>query len=49
MEDRVVIAKGEGLGGWIGSLRLIDTSYYIESRQAIRSYCVVQGTVFNIL
>ena len=32
MENRLVIAKGDGLGGWIGSLRLIDTNYCIENR-----------------
>ena len=30
IETRIVVAKGRGEGGeWVGSLGLVDTSYYI--------------------
>ena len=35
--------------GWIGSLGLADANYYIQNGQTTRSYCIAQGTIFNIL
>ena len=37
-QNRLVVAKEEGGGeGWIGSLGLADTNYYITNGQAMRS------------
>ena len=45
-----MVAKGEGVGGGvIGSLGLADANYYIENGETTRSYCIVQGTIFNSL
>ena len=42
--------KEEGVGdGWIGSLGLADANYYIQNRKKTGSYCIAQGTIFNIL
>ena len=41
MENRLVIAKGEGKGvGWIGSLGKIDADYCLWNGLAMRSCCV---------
>ena len=45
LENRLVVAKGEGEGGgWLGSLGLIDTNYCLWSGLAMRSCCVALGT-----
>ena len=42
--------QGGGVGeGWIGSLGLADANYYIQNGYTTRSYCIAQGTIFNIL
>ena len=41
--------KGEVGEEWIRSLGLADTNYSIWNRQITRSYCIAQGTIFNIL
>ena len=38
-----------GQGGVAWSLGLIDANYYMQNGWRTRSYCVAQGTVFNIL
>lgn len=41
MENRFVLAKGQGLGaGWIESSGLIDANYYIYNGWTIRAYCI---------
>ena len=30
-QNRLAVAKGDGVGGWIGSLGLVDANYYIEN------------------
>ena len=38
LENRLVVAKGEREGaGWLGSLGLIDTNYYLWNGLAMRS------------
>ena len=50
LENRLVLAKGEGKGvGWTGSLRLIDTKYFIWPGLAMRSCCIAQGTISSHL
>ena len=50
LENRLVVAKGEGEGGgWMGSLGIIDANYCIWSGKAKRSYCVAQGTISSHL
>ena len=51
IEDRLVVAKGEGaLGeGWIASLGLVDTNYYIKNGWTTRTYYIAQGDILNIL
>ena len=44
LENRLVVAKGEGVG-WIGSLGLIDANYCLWNGLAMRSCCVVLGTM----
>ena len=34
---------------WSATLGLADANYYIYNGQTIRSYCMAQGTIFNIL
>ena len=46
MENSLVVAKGEG---WSGKLGSADASYYIYRMDKHRSYCTTQGTIFNIL
>ena len=49
-ENRLVVAKGEGFGeGMRGSLGLAEVNYYIYNEYTTRSYCIAQGTIFNIL
>ena len=44
------LTRGRGCGGGRdGSLGLADANYYIENGQTARSYCIAQGTLFNIL
>ena len=33
----------------LGSLELADANYYIQNGETTRSYCIEQGTIFNIL
>ena len=40
--------KEEG-EGWTGSLGLVDENFYIQNGQAMRFYCVAQGTISNHL
>ena len=50
LENRPVVAKEEGEGiGWIGSLGLIDTDYWLWNGLAMRSCCVVLGTMSSHL
>lgn len=49
-EHRFVVAKGErGEGEVEGDLVSAETDYYILGWINNRSYCIAQGTVFNIL
>ena len=32
----------------IGSLGLAEANYFIQDRSITRSYCIAQGTIFNI-
>ena len=44
------LPKGRGRGvGWTGSLGLADANYSIEKAWAMRSYCIAQGTLSNLL
>ena len=46
VERRAVVTKGKEGGGRVGwESGLADANYYIKTR----SYCIPQGTVFNIL
>ena len=46
LEDRLVVAKGEGEGvRWTGSLGLGDANYGLRSGEAVRSCCIAQGTL----
>ena len=46
LEKRLVVAKGEEEGvGWIGCLQLIDAAYGLWDGLAMRSCCVVLGTM----
>ena len=52
LENRLVVAKGEGEGkgvGWIGSLGLIDADYCPWNGLAMRSCCVTRGTMSSHL
>ena len=50
MEIRLVVAKGEGEGvGWTGSLGLMDANYCFGNGLAMRSCCVVLGTMSSHL
>ena len=40
----------QGVGeGRTGSLGLSDANYYIQNGSTTRSYCIAQGTIFNVL
>ena len=39
--------RGERVG-WIGSLGLVDENSCVWSRQAMRSCCIAQGTIYLI-
>ena len=42
--------RGKGMGeGRIGTLVLADANYYILNGKMIRSYCIPQGTIIDIL
>ena len=42
--------QGGKLGeGWISSLGLADTNYYVPNGKTTRSYYIAQETIFNIL
>ena len=47
LENRLVVAKG--VGGWTGSLGLIDANYHIWSGCAMRSCCTALGIVSSHL
>ena len=50
LEDKLVVAKGEGLGvTWIGSLGLIEADYCLWNGLAMRSWCVELGTMSSHL
>ena len=50
LENRLVIAKGVGEGmEWTGNLRLIDANYCLCNGLAMRSCCVVLGTMSSHL
>ena len=50
LENRFVVAKREGEGvGWIGSLGLIDSGYYLWNGLAMRSCCVALETISSHL
>ena len=41
--------EGEEEGvGWIGNLELVDENYCIWNGQAMRSFCIAQGTVYLV-
>ena len=46
-ENSPVTARGKM--GWFGNLRLAEANYCIQDRETARSYCIAQGTIFNIL
>ena len=35
--------------GWIGNLGLVDANYYVSNGQTVKSRCIAQVTIFNIL
>ena len=43
MENRLVVAKGEGVG-YTGNLGLIDENYCLWNRKAMRWCCTEPGT-----
>ena len=45
LENRLVVAKEEGVVGWIGSLGLIDVDYCLWNGLAMRSCYVALGTM----
>ena len=50
LEDRLVVAKSKGEGmGWLRSLGLIDTNYCLWNGLAMRSCCVVLGSMSSHL
>ena len=52
LENRLVVAKGEGEGegvGWIGSLGLINANYCLWNGLAMKSCCVALGTMSSHL
>ena len=50
LENILVVAKGEQEGvGWIGSLGIIDANYCPLNGLAMRSCCVVLGTMSSHL
>ena len=50
LQNRHVVAKGEREGvGWIGNLELIDADYCLWNGLAMRSCCVVLGTISSHL
>ena len=52
LENRLVVAKGEGEGeevGWMGCLGLIDADYCLWNGLAMRSCCVALGTMSSQL
>ena len=50
LENRLVVAKGEGEGGgWIGSLWLMDVNYHLWNGLAMKSCCVALGTLCSHL
>ena len=48
LEDRLVVAKGEGVG-WNGSLGLIDANSCLWNGLAVRSCCITLGTMSSHL
>ena len=48
LENRLVVAKGEG-GGGIGSLELTDANYCLWNGLAMRSCCIALGTMSSHL
>ena len=51
-QTQTVVAKCGGVQrreGWTGSFGLVDMNYYVQDGYATRSYCMAQGTIFNIL
>ena len=48
LENRLVVAKGEGVG-WTGGLGLIDAIYCLSNGKAIRSCCIALGTIASHL
>ena len=50
LEDRLVVAKGEGEGvGWMGNLGLIDRDYCLWNGLAMRSCCIALGAMSSHL
>ena len=50
LENRLVVAKGEGEGGeWTGNLGLIDANYCLWNGYAMRSCCIALGTISSHL
>ena len=50
LENRLVVAKGKEEGmGWLGSLGLTDTKYWLWNGLAMRSCCVALGTMSSHL
>ena len=48
MENRLVVAKGEGVG-WTGNLGFINANYCLWNGEAVRSCCVGLGTMSSHL
>ena len=44
-----MVAKGEGVGGWSGSLGLAVANCYLWNGWTMGSYCMAQGTMVSIL
>ena len=50
LENRLVVAKGEGEGGgWTGNMGLIDANYCLWNGKAMRSGCIALGAMSSHL
>ena len=50
LENRHVVAKGKWEGvGWMGSLGLIDSDYCLWNGLAMRSCCIILGSMSSHL
>ena len=44
-----MVAKGAGVGGWIGSVGLADADYYRQDGSTTRAHCAAQGSPFSMV